>query len=217
MSLRAKVGLELGVLATLTPIFLFIFPDRPITVDASLALFSLILIGLTARYTRRVVWSAWPPPDPKPTLKCLKITAAFTLPSVLAFAVIGGWIAHLQDDAIGPRLLNWKMAPAFVCYLPWALAQQTQFQFYLLGRLGILMPIRLAAVLTGIAYALVHLPDPWITGVTIPAGLVWCLLYTRFRLIWPLALSHGLMGTAFYYWVYGLDIFAAWFKAMQKL
>ena len=83
----------------------------------------------------------------------------------------------------------------------------------MLGRLLALFPkvppLALAAV-TGVVYALVHLPDLWTTLVTIVGGGVWSWLYYRYRTLLPLACSHAALGSAFYCWVFGQDIIADW-------
>ena len=112
--------------------------------------------------------------------------------------------------ALGHADGGWHILVAAALYAAWALLQQTLFQFYLLGRLRTLLRPSAAILCTGSAYALVHLPDPWITLVTVFAGIFWTFLYDRYRVLWPLALSHGLLGSAFYYWVYGRDLAAEW-------
>jgi len=55
VSVRAKVALELSILALCTVAFLISFPTRVRTVDVGLALAALLAIGLSAGYTKRVV------------------------------------------------------------------------------------------------------------------------------------------------------------------
>jgi membrane protease YdiL (CAAX protease family) len=93
-----------------------------------------------------------------------------------------------------------------------ALLQQTLLQFYLLGRLLALFPKRHPVVpitITGVGFALVHLPDVWALA-TIPAGIIWTFIYYRYRFIWPLALSHAALGSAFCYGLFGQDLAAEW-------
>ena len=65
-------------------------------------------------------------------------------------------------------------------------------------------------MLTGVTYSLVHLPDLRVTAVTAVAGVFWCWAYDRYRSILPLAVSHALLGSTFYYWVYGKELAARW-------
>jgi Type II CAAX prenyl endopeptidase Rce1-like len=74
-----------------------------------------------------------------------------------------------------------------------------------------------AIALTGIGYALVHLPDWGITVVSLLAGIFWSSLYYAFRVLSPLALSHAILGSTFYYWIYGEDLFGAWISGPAVL
>jgi len=192
------------------------FPERSPWADVGLAAVALSLIGLTARYTKQVVWGSVPAdPLENRVRRCLTLVAWATLPVVTLFFIAGNVIGYQRDGWAGlaARVLNWRLLVAFACYFPWALMQQTLFQFYLLGRLCVLFPSArplLLSAFTGTAYSLVHLPEVWTTLVTAIAGVAWSYLYFRFRLLWPLALSHALLGSTFYYWICGHDLVAEW-------
>jgi len=216
MGVRARVALELLTLTILAATFLSFFPRRPLAVDVSLALCALGLLGLNARYTREVIWARFPPNRSSGGLNpCLTATMAVTLGAVLGFLVAGIVIGYGTGgwDAVVARVLNWKLLLAICVYFPWALLQQTLFQFYLLGRLRALFPAVHPIVLSsfnGVAYALVHLPDVWITMMTAFGGVFWSYMYYQYRLVLPLALSHAVLGSTFYYWVYGRDLAEVW-------
>ncbi len=215
MNLRAKIALELGLLALLTVAFLLAFPRRAPAVDFGLAAFALVLIGATAGYTKRVVWASLPSKPPSDRQRrCWSVTLLFTGAVVLVFLAGGSFLGFRKGGwaGVSARILNPGMLLALAFYVPWALAQQTLFQFYLLGRLAVLCPGRpaLAIVVTGIAYSLVHLPDYATTTVTAVAGVVWSLLYYRYRLLLPLAFSHAVLGSTFYYWVCGQNPAPGW-------
>jgi len=108
------------------------------------------------------------------------------------------------------RVGIWRILLAVAFYLPWALLQQTLFQFYLFGRLLTLLPPRLAVTCTALAYGLVHLPDPVLSTCAAMAGIFWSCVYNRHRRLLPLAFSHACLGGAFHYWVYGLDLAREW-------
>lgn len=216
MNVRGKVAVELSVIAVLTAIFLGLFPKRNPAVDVALAGFALACIALSARFTKRVVWAASPPPAMQDRLKrCVAVTLWVTVPPALLFFLVGGIIAYKRGGwpAVAERLLNWRILAAFGCYLPWALMQQTLLQFYLLGRLLALFPKRFLPVplmITGMCFGLVHLPDVWTALVTVAAGATWSLIYHRYRLLLPLAFSHAALGSAFYYGIFGHDLAAEW-------
>ena len=216
MTVRCKVAIELSVLAVLTVAFLLLFPRRPPAVDMGLGGFAVLCLLLSAGYTRRVIWSASPSPVPEPRLKrCVQVTLWITVPVMLVFLIIGLFLGYRSGGWAGAmhRVFNWRMVAAFGFYLVWALVQQTLFQYYLLGRLLALFPQKYPALpvaITGVAFALVHLPDYWTMLATIPAGLVWCSLYYRYRCLLPLAFSHAALGATFYYGLFGYDLAAEW-------
>jgi hypothetical protein len=65
------------------------------------------------------------------------------------------------------------------------------------------------------AYSFVHLPDIGVTLAAAAAGIFWTFLYRRYQVLLPLGLSHALLGSTFYYWVYGQDLFMVWKEVLQ--
>jgi len=218
-SLKRRFLAELLILGMPTIIFLVVFPKRSIYIDGLLALFALSLILWNARFTKNSVWIQFPPRDDLRTRvrRSYTLAATFTIPVILAFAAIGLTLGYREFGWEGAwaRLSNWHLPVAFLLYLPWALLQQFLFQFYLLGRLLTLLPAPVAVFATGMAYSLVHLPEVGVALATAPAGIFWTFLYRRDRVLLPLGLSHALLGSTFYYWVYGRDLFMAWREVLQ--
>lgn len=217
--LKSRFCLELLTLVTLAIVFLVLFPQRPTYVDVVMALFALLLLSLNTNFTKTLVWGQFPQTEMKRdrVQACLVSVLAMTVPLTLVCLGAGmaiGYSSHSWDGAID-RVTNWHILVAICLYVPWALLQQTLFQFYLLGRLLSLFPSSLAITCTGIAYGLVHLPDFWITLATAAAGIAWTYLYYRYRVLTPLALSHAALGSSFYYWVYGRDLFEAWKEVLN--
>jgi membrane protease YdiL (CAAX protease family) len=216
MTVRGKVAIELGVIAILTTIFLVLAPKRNPAVDVGLAGFALVLVALSSHYTKNTIWATSPAPVAQNRFKrCVVVTFWVTVPTTLLFFLIGAIIAcqHGGWPEAAHRVFNWRVPVAFCCYLPWALMQQSLLQFYLLGRLLALFPKQLRLlpfIITGACFGLVHLPDVWTAAVTVAAGMVWSLIYYRYRLLLPLAFSHAALGTAFYYGIFGHDLAAEW-------
>jgi len=211
---KSRLRIELLALATLAIVVLVLFPQRPTFVDVALALVGLVLLGLNINFTKTVVWGQFPPSRGKKDMIRACLIAVFVLTLPLMLVCLGTGLAivyasHGWDGAID-RISNWHILVAICLFVPWALLQQTLFQFYLLGRLLSLLPSNLAITCTGIAFGIVHLPDVWITLATAAVGIVWTYLYYRYRVLVPLALSHASLGSTFYYWVYGRDLFEAW-------
>jgi membrane protease YdiL (CAAX protease family) len=216
MTLRGKVALELGVTAALTAIFLLIFPKRNMLADVALAACALLGVALSARYTKNIVWAASPPPIQQNRVRrCLSVVFRVTIPAAALFLLFGGIVAFHNGGwpAVANRVFNWRILAVFGCYLPWALMQQSLLEFYFLGRLLVLFPKRhffVPMVITGICFGLVHLPDLSTASVTVAAGFVWSVIYRRYRMLLPLAISHAALGTAFYYGIMGHDLAAEW-------
>lgn len=216
---RRRILTELFILSVLTIVFLTLFPKRPIYLDILLALIGLCLIASNLRFTKNSIWAQFPPEDDLQTRvrRSYLLASAVTIPVILAFAAMGFALGYRQSgwDGAWARLLNYHLPIAFALYLPWALLQQFLFQFYLLGRLLTLFPTPVSVVATGMAYSLVHLPDIGITLAAAAAGIFWTFLYRRYRILLPLGLSHALLGSTFYYWVCGHDLFMVWKEVLR--
>jgi membrane protease YdiL (CAAX protease family) len=139
----------------------------------------------------------------------------FTLPVAAAFMVAGGYIGYTAGGWEGAvaRVANWHLAAALLLYFPWALLQQFVFQFFLLGRLLHLLRPSAAIVLTALAFSAVHFPRAPVMAGTLAAGIVWAVLYRRYRTLLPLAISHATLGATLHYWVFGRDLLARWLSA----
>lgn len=219
VSLKKRLLAELLIVTVLTSIFLVVFPERPMYVDVLLGIVAVALVAANARFTRDVVWDQFPVDTDRRICSrrsylWVSVVSGFAVLAVLvAGAVLGysdnGW------SGVWQRLANWHIVAACCLYLPWALLQQFLFQFYLLGRLLSLVPSSVAVIATGLAYSLVHLPDVGVTAATAPAGVFWTALYCKYRVLMPLALSHAVLASTFYYWVYGSDLFMTWTRAVQ--
>lgn len=80
-------------------------------------------------------------------------------------------------------------------YSLWALMQQYILQVYVLLRLLRLGMGRASAVaLATLLFAVVHIPNPVLVPAVILWGSVSCLLYLRYRNLYPLAIAHGMLG-----------------------
>lgn len=214
--MRRRVAGELLVLGVLSIGFLALFPRRPILVDLGLALFAVSLVLFTAPFTRTELWGQWPADTgPSGRWRGLLATFALTLGSILVFLAVGLLIGYQGADWPGARarVFHPYIPTALLLYLPWAFLQQVLFQFYLLSRIRTLCPAchpLAVAALNGLIFGLVHVTTLWIVLLAALGGTLWSLLYLHYRRLWPLALSHALIGTTFYYWVYGSDLAGRW-------
>lgn len=55
--------------------------------------------------------------------------------------------------------------------------------------------------MNGLAYGAVHVPEWDVALVTVAGGVVWSHAFQRDRSVLPIALSHALLGSAYFYWV----------------
>jgi hypothetical protein len=210
--LRRAVALELAAAAGGATLFLAIVPARPVVVDVALALCGLALVGAAARDTRARIWSAVAPAagDRRRWDRAL---AGSTLAAALVFAAHGAVRPGDDPAGAGARLFTPTLVATLILFIPWALLQQTLFQFHLLGRLAVLLdaaPTPIVIAVNGVLFGLVHLPDWDVVLVTIVGGGLWSAHYHRVRRIVPVALSHAALGTAYFHWVRGEDLARRW-------
>jgi membrane protease YdiL (CAAX protease family) len=85
----------------------------------------------------------------------------------------------------------------YLGYAIWSVFQQVLLQDYFLARLLRLLgrPVS-AALAAATIFSLAHLPNPILTLVTFIWGLAACLLFLRYRNLYPLALAHAILGIA---------------------
>jgi membrane protease YdiL (CAAX protease family) len=102
--------------------------------------------------------------------------------------VFTGWLSNgLRSD----KLQIWQ----WVVWLPvWGLIQQYVLQGFINRRAQVLWGRGARSVLlVAFVFALLHLPNPWLTIATFIGGAVWAAVYQRAPNLPALALSHGLM------------------------
>lgn len=199
-ALRRRITIEVSLLAVLTPLFLHYAPPRG-DLFMLLAVLFLALILAGAKHTRERVWGA--PRGTAAGRRRHAATAMILLTAPVALGTILTGVAWHREIAYAKLLL------ACVIYFPWALIQQTIFQFYLLGRLRALAPGAppyLLALGNGTVYGLVHAPHTSIMLLTALAGTVWSYTYLRDRLLAPIAASHAVLGATYYCVFVGRDL-----------
>ncbi len=219
--MRARMALELAAIGVLTVAFLALTPKNWQNNWIYLGL-ALLAFGLILPQRRAIEEKIWGPPESPEfdrVRRCVTGMFALTFPPVILFLLLGIATRHwwpivfsfeeFRDPPVA--MFHFHFFLTLILYIPWVLLQQTLFQFYLLGRLRALLPYAsplLLATINGILYGLVHWPSGKIlTLVTVIGGICWSYSYYRDRYVLPLALSHGMLATTFFYWIYGRDIF----------
>jgi hypothetical protein len=100
---------------------------------------------------------------------------------------------HLQT--LHPLYGPLPIAAHILGYALWALMQQFILQVYVLLRLLRLGMRRTPAIaLAAVLFAIAHVPNPLLVGLTLVWGACSCLLFLRYRNLYPLALAHGILG-----------------------
>lgn len=111
--------------------------------------------------------------------------------ALVAAAVTAAIQLHTLRHPITGR--GWIMA--FGGYAVWSFAQQFLLQSYFLYRFRqLLSSDAKAAVAAAGIFAAAHLPNPILTPVTLLWGLVACFVFLRHRNIYPLAITHAMLG-----------------------
>ena len=96
------------------------------------------------------------------------------------------------DDALGHTLL---LVRSYWAYSLWAFIQQFLLQgFFLLRLMQITSAPKLAAFIAAGLFALAHLPNPILTVTTVVWGFAACLVFLRYRSLYPLAIAHAIFG-----------------------
>jgi membrane protease YdiL (CAAX protease family) len=83
----------------------------------------------------------------------------------------------------------------YIAYAIWTGVQQFLLQgFFLLRFLRVIRSEVAAALAAAALFAAAHLPNPILTPVTLVWGIVACLLFLRYRNIYPLMIAHAILG-----------------------
>ena len=131
---------------------------------------------------------------PAAFLPALWRSAAITATGALAMYVAGSSLGTWHD-----RREAWT---SFALLIPWGLGQQfalhTVFLREAQATVGRPAGIWLAAIL----FAVLHLPNPFLSAMTFTGALAWCWIYDRHPNLLPLALSHAVLTLAI---LYGFD------------
>lgn len=97
-----------------------------------------------------------------------------------------------------------------LAYVPFAYLQQVVTQGYIVDRIGRRLgggdELR-TALIGGALFAAAHLPLDGLFWPTLAVGVIWALAYLRGASVHALALSHGLLGAAYFLCVLGRDPF----------
>lgn len=106
--------------------------------------------------------------------------------------------------AIGAALGSWHFEPkGSLVGLPWHVAWATAQQYGLLclfyrRSLDVVSSPWGAALISASAFALFHVPNPLLVGVTFLGGVVSCMLYRRVPNVFVLGVAHAVVSTTLF-------------------
>ena len=136
----------------------------------------------------------------KPTFQDLGIglrqfvRALWILPAAIVLAALGIYLAQLA----GTYHALYKGDLTHVGgYVIWTIYQQFLLQDYFMPRLTRLLSSNAAIAIAALLFAVAHLPNIPLTIATLVWGAVSCALFRRYRSIYVLGLSQGLLGLCF--------------------
>jgi membrane protease YdiL (CAAX protease family) len=85
----------------------------------------------------------------------------------------------------------WYAVGAYVC---WAFVQEFMLQCFCLRMLRALVSRVSSLLLSGVVFAMAHLPNPSLTLLTFFAGIAFTAIYARKRNLYVVALVHAILG-----------------------
>jgi len=179
----AEILLALGLLE-----LVFWTPRSPLHTGCIVALIGSVLwLGLRGR-SREELGFRWPARGGTVVMLAVGCVVAAAIPLVV---VAGGHPIPANTD--WPKLNNlWP-------YVIWAVGQQFLLQSYFYVRFEQLLGGRAAVAVSSVLFALLHLPNLPLTGLTLVGGLFFTEMFRTYRSLYPLAIAHALMGIAIAY------------------
>ena len=119
---------------------------------------------------------------------------------IVAAALVLALAAALAARQFGtlhglPHVGHLSARPPVVGYLIWSFVQEFLVQVFVLTRLIRLLPRRsLAIAAAALLFAIAHIPNPVLIGLTLIWGLIAGRFFLRYRNLYALGLAHGILG-----------------------
>lgn len=175
-------------------------------IEIAIALALILIVIWTPRPLQQVLWLAsaaglgiliGASPDDRRAMGLSRrnlLSSLWVVGAALAFAAVAIGLAvymHTLEDKGGPL----QLIRSFLGYVIWAGVQQFLLQGFFLLRLLRLLPKPWQAVCAAAGlFALAHLPNPVLAGLTILWGTLACFVFLRYRNVLPLAVAHAILG-----------------------
>ncbi|MGA2807824.1 MAG: CPBP family glutamic-type intramembrane protease [Terracidiphilus sp.] len=177
-------------------------------VELALAYGLILVVIWTPRPWQKLLW--WVAAAVVATIACLSFDGLKAVGLRRANFLRSLWVAGLAllvaavAVLLADRLHTLRLPAGLVAFIEtyaayalWAFVQQFLLQGFFLARLMRLLPGEKAAALAAATiFAAAHLPSPILTPVTLIWGFAACLLFLRYRNLYPLAMAHAILGIA---------------------
>ena len=178
-------------------------------------IFSLAILAIVLAYTWVIdpIAPDWVTPIPVALVLGLAIwhamkrgewgvaPAAF-LPALWRSTVLTGTVA-LAIYLAGLRLGTWHDRrdawTSLALLIPWGCGQQFALHTVFLREAQATAGKRAGICLAAILFAALHLPNPFLSAMTLAGALAWCWIYDRHPNLLPLAVSHAVLTLAILY------------------
>lgn len=120
---------------------------------------------------------------PRALIPGLRAATLFTMPLVAVFLASGAALGTLHDRG--------NVVATFGGLFLWGASQQWILQTVVLREAQRASSRTMGAIVAALLFGALHLPNPFLSLVTLVGGLGWCAIYDRHPNIVPLALSHA--------------------------
>jgi membrane protease YdiL (CAAX protease family) len=115
------------------------------------------------------------------------------------FTVVGCGIIMTAGLLLGTLHGRPDLVGNFAALVVWGAGQQWILQTVLLREAQHATSRRTGIVAAAALFAIIHLPNPFLTTMTFVGALGWCAIYDRYPTIVPLAISHAIGTLAILY------------------
>jgi hypothetical protein len=154
-----------------------------------------VLSPIAFLVTLAIVLARKPSPEDLGIGRCGLAASFWILPTAALLAVVSVFVAR-QLGTLHPLFKG--DPPHVIGYVLWTLYQQFLMNDLFMPRLVRVLGGETAAVtVSGILFAAAHLPNLWLTAATVLWGVVSCALFLRYRNLYALGLTQGLLGLCF--------------------
>lgn len=148
----------------------------------------LAVVGITVLRREKLQSLGLTPAGPRRSLWIVAVAVGLAGLAVIAASYFG--TLHGL-----PRIGHLSMRTRVIGYLIWSFVQEFLLQVFVLMRLMRLLPKRsLAIAVAALLFAIAHIPNPVLIGLTLLWALIACPLFLRYRNLYALGLAHGILG-----------------------